>query len=597
MPVSAPPTPSGALASGPTVTDTARAAATVETDPMVGTVLGDRYRIGKRLGEGGMGMVYTGEHILMKKQVAIKLLHQDLGLVDDAVKRFEREAQSASRLSHPGIVGVTDFGRTENGVLYLVMEYVAGRALADVIRGRAVPLERALHLTRLILRGLAHAHDAGIVHRDLKPANIMVIERPGASDTVKILDFGIAKMTDPADNQEVALTRGGMIFGTPSYMSPEQAAGDTVDARSDLYSCGVILFEMLTGRKPFIADDLVKLMAMQVTAPPPRFSEVAPQLRIPAAVEAAVMRALAKSRDERFASALEFLDALDAAETPAPVSLPVGQLTTQFTTTFKMLSVRVRQGAMGIWHDRHRRNIAGGILAVVLTLTAVTGLFGESDPVPEPVQAELQKPMQEVEAKLAAGDLKEARALLMQQLSKHPESARIHFHLGTIAFVENRPDEGLQHYGKALELDPGLRGDAALIMNLRSLLQDRTRAESALGFMIDHVGKPARSTLIELASKDKRPTIRRRAREACDALGCSGKVDRVSSLALDLEQAKTCDEKREAVVALGDTGQEAAIEPLKKARRSGGALGKFFGLGNECVRKDIKEALEKLGAE
>ncbi len=566
-------------------------------DPMVGTILGDRYRIASRIGEGGMGMVYLGEHILMKKQVAIKLLHEDLGLVDDAVKRFEREAQSASRLNHPGIVGVTDFGRAQNGLLFLVMEYVAGRSLAEVIRGRALPLEHALHLTRLILRGLAHAHEAGIVHRDLKPANIMVIEREGASDVVKILDFGIAKMTDPEDNHDVALTRGGMIFGTPSYMSPEQAAGDPVDTRSDLYSCGVILFEMLTGRKPFVADDLVKLMAMQITAPTPRFAEAAPHLQIPRSVEAAVMHALAKSREDRFSSALEFLDALDGAEMPTP-GLPVAQSVAQITTTVKQLGLRVRAEAIRTWQDRRRRNIAGGILAVFLTLTAVTGLFGESDPVPAPVQPELQKPMQQVEAKLATGDLKEARVLLMQQLSKHPDSARIHFHLGTIAFVENRPDEGLQHYTRALEFDPGLRGDAALMMNLRALLQDRTRAESALAFLIDHIGKPARNTLSDLASKDRRPSIRRKARAACDTLGCLRDVDQVASYTLDLEQGKTCEEKREAVFALGETGEDAAVEPLKKARRSGGgALGKFFGLGNECIRKDIKDALLKLGAE
>ncbi|MDZ4695889.1 MAG: tetratricopeptide repeat protein, partial [Deltaproteobacteria bacterium] len=188
--------------------------------------------------------------------------------------------------------------------------------------------------------------------------------------------------------------------------------------------------------------------------------------------------------------------------------------------------------------------------------------------------------------------------LLMQQLSKHPDSARIHFHLGTIAFVENRPDEGLQHYTKALEFDPGLRGDAALMMNLRALLQDRTRADKALAFLIDHIGKPARNTLSDLASKDRRPSIRRRARTACDALGCLRDVDQVASYTLDLEQGKTCEEKREAVVALGETGEDAAIEPLKKARRNGGgALGKFFGLGNDCIRKDIKDALAKLGAE
>src|SRR5688500_6871757 len=244
-------------------------------DPLVGAIIGERYRLLGRIGEGGMGLVYRAEHILMKKVVALKLLHTELGNVDDAPRRFEREAQSASRLNHPNIIAVTDFGRAATGQLFLVMEYVPGISLAELLEQGALPPPRAVQITRQMLEGLEHAHAQGVIHRDLKPPNIMLATYPDArhGEVVKILDFGIAKLSQAEG--DLPLTQGAMVFGTPSYMSPEQATAQEADARSAIYSCVVILFEMLTGRKPFVADDLVKVMAMQVTSPPPRLSAVA----------------------------------------------------------------------------------------------------------------------------------------------------------------------------------------------------------------------------------------------------------------------------------------------------------------------------------
>ncbi len=222
-------------------------AAPLPRDPFVGAVIGDRYRVIARIGEGGMGAVYKAEHVLIKKTVALKLLHGELGQVEEAARRFEREAQSASRLSHPHIIAVTDFGRAASGELFLVMEYVPGESLAQAIedavrdRGR-MPVPRAIALTKQILRALDHAHRQGVVHRDLKPANVMLTPAPdGAGESVKILDFGIAKISAGLTEGEVPLTQGAMVFGTPSYMSPEQATAQDVDARADLYACGVIL--------------------------------------------------------------------------------------------------------------------------------------------------------------------------------------------------------------------------------------------------------------------------------------------------------------------------------------------------------------------
>ena len=284
-------------------------------DPLVGALLGDRYRIISLLGVGGMGAVYRAHHTTLKREVAVKVLLPDFGGKDEFVRRFEREAESASRLAHPNIIAVTDFGRTPEGLLFLVMEYLVGQSLTAAIRlGPLVPL-RALAITRQILLGLGHAHAAGIVHRDLKPDNIMLVERDGQADVVKILDFGIAKITDaqPGSGRE-ALTQAGVIFGTPEYLSPEQALGAVVDARADLYAAGVILFEMLTGRRPFESEDKVRIISMHLSHAVPKLFEANPAISVPLPIEQVVMQALEKEREHRFSSASAFLSALEDAE-------------------------------------------------------------------------------------------------------------------------------------------------------------------------------------------------------------------------------------------------------------------------------------------
>src|SRR6185312_15757533 len=210
------------------------------TDPFIGQVVGERYRIVNRIGLGGMGAVYRAEHTMMRRDLAIKVLLPELSGKEEFARRFEREAESASRLDHPNIITVTDFGRTAEGSLFLVMEFLAGTSLSAAIAEGPMPRGRALAIERQILRALDHAHAAGVVHRDLKPENIMLVERDGQTDVVKILDFGIAKVTEPQNGSpgREALTQAGVIFGTPEYLSPEQALGEAVDARADVYAAG-----------------------------------------------------------------------------------------------------------------------------------------------------------------------------------------------------------------------------------------------------------------------------------------------------------------------------------------------------------------------
>jgi serine/threonine-protein kinase len=585
------------------------------TDPSVGKVVGERYRLLGRIGEGGMGAVYRAEHILMKKVVAIKLLHGELGRVDEAVRRFEREAQSASRLSHPNIIAVTDFGRTAAGEFFLVMEYVPGHSLADAIQlARRLPLGRALLIVRQMLQALAHAHAQGVVHRDLKPANVMLTRGqpgsgPASEDVVKILDFGIAKMSQELSEGERPLTQTAMVFGTPSYMSPEQATAQEVDARADLYSCGVMLYELLTGRKPFIAQDIARILAMQVTAKVPSFAETAPDLRLPAALEAVVMRALEKDRTRRFQTAGEFLQALDSLE----MAVVPQALAAEAVTRARVLAARAR--AIGAelkalyarlpWEFRRWTPIAG-VIGVVLALVIVPTLCQRSSPVasappaPRPVESAAKEPLRQAEAAITRGRLSEARAMLLQLLSKYPGEARVHYLLGNLEFVDRKPEAALEAYGEALRLDGGLRGDAALLLNVRSLLDDRDKrlAWEALTLTTQRIGAPAARTLAEMASDDRRPEFRAAARTACEDLKCLDRVDLVKSYGLDLSQARTCDEKREAVKRLAGVGgnrRPQAVEALKKARTVRGAFGGLLGGGNDCVRKDIDAALKDLG--
>ena len=227
----------------------------VTADQRVGTVLAERYRIDALLGEGGMGRVYAAEHVLMRKRLAIKVLHRELTTVPEVVARFEREAMAAANIEHANVAAATDFGKLADGSVFLVLEFVQGKNLRDEIATGPFSEARALHVARQIASALGSAHALNIVHRDLKPENVMLVDRGGDPDFVKVLDFGIAKVpigeVDRAPTAKTAartpITKAGMVFGTPEYMAPEQALGQTVDGRADLYALGVILFEMLAG--------------------------------------------------------------------------------------------------------------------------------------------------------------------------------------------------------------------------------------------------------------------------------------------------------------------------------------------------------------
>jgi serine/threonine protein kinase len=285
-----------------------------DNDPRIGQVLADRYRIDRLLGEGGMGKVYAAEHVLMRKRLALKVLHDDLSNVPEVVARFEREARAAANIEHPNIAAATDFGKLPDGAVYLALEYVEGTSLRDVIERDAPMLSlRALKIARQIASALASAHALDIVHRDLKPENVMLVHKGGDPNFVKVLDFGIAKVPigSATEGGEQPITKMQMVLGTPEYMAPEQALSETVDGRSDVYALGVMLYEMLSGTRPFRKKREKGILAQQLAGEPPPFAQTAPRAGIPPQVESLVMDLLQVKRQAR-PQAIEVARRIDA---------------------------------------------------------------------------------------------------------------------------------------------------------------------------------------------------------------------------------------------------------------------------------------------
>ena len=270
---------------------------------LVGSVIADRYHVIRKLGEGGMGQVYLAEHVRMGRKSAVKVLHPGMVNDADAISRFNREASNASRISHPHVAAIYDFGETSDGLIYLAMEFVEGEPLTDIIERGALPAARAANIVRQAGEALAVAHDLGIVHRDLKPDNIMIARNRDGSDCVKVVDFGIAKA---ANVEAQKVTRTGLIVGTPEYMSPEQLAGDPLDGRSDIYSLALVGFAMLTGRLPFPSETAQESMIMRLTDRPRSLAEMKPEVKWPAQLQAVMDRALARDAASRYTSAADF---------------------------------------------------------------------------------------------------------------------------------------------------------------------------------------------------------------------------------------------------------------------------------------------------
>jgi serine/threonine protein kinase len=296
-------------------------------DPLISQLVADRYKVLRKLGEGGMGSVYLAEHVVIEKKFALKVLAPELARRSDLVARFLQEARSASRIGHENVIDIMDFGQSPDGLVYIAMEFLDGKDLGEIVRAKgAMQWPEARDIVLQICRALRAAHDKGIVHRDMKPENIFLIQREGQPHFVKILDFGIAKVMG-LDPNGPRLTRTGMIFGTPEYMAPEQAEGKDTDHRADIYAVGCIMYHLLTGQTPFVAESFMTMLTKHLMEEPVPPSARRPDLVITPEMDGLVLKALEKDREKRWQSMAELVEAVGVCPGPesAAPKLPGGQ--------------------------------------------------------------------------------------------------------------------------------------------------------------------------------------------------------------------------------------------------------------------------------
>ncbi len=337
-------------------------------EDLEGKRLADRFDVGEIVATGGMGTVYRATQLGLGRAVALKVLRQHSAWDRDTVQRFHREAKTMSLLVHPNTVRVIDFGETPEGLLFLAMEYLEGRTLSQAIRDRELGVQDAVDITAQILSSLKEAHDKGVIHRDLKPDNIFLTEDPASDEPlVKVLDFGIAKIVGGDISVDALETQAGTVFGTPKYMSPEQAQGHELDGRSDLYAVGALLYAMLTGSPPFDDPDAVVVMAQHIRKMPVSPRQRVPSAPIPPALDRVVMKALAKSPEDRFRDAGAFLEALNAASPAVRAFASASRVTRAIDRAWRQ--PKVRRAGVGA--------LAGSLAVVALAALVLTLTFRE----------------------------------------------------------------------------------------------------------------------------------------------------------------------------------------------------------------------------
>jgi serine/threonine-protein kinase len=608
--------------------------------PGPGAVIDGRYRLDALLGKGGMGVVYRAEHLALRRTVAVKLLHPGLAAVSDLRSRFEREAIAIGRIDHPNCVSVTDFGKLEDGSLFLVMELLDGRSLGDLLDEEA-PLApgRALRLLRQILAGLGHAHAAGIVHRDVKPENVFVVRDAEGNETAKVLDFGIAKVIGGGEGgDEVKLTQAGVAFGTPIYMSPEQAFGNPLDGRADLYAASVLAFEMIGGKPPFYADDKLELLSMHTSRPPPSMTAVRAKLiagkaaaqanagatndgpGVTPAIEQLVLRGLAKRPEDRYANAAEYVAAIDAvlagsgagaaraappATTPAapgrheeaatPVTGALAVDTSDAHAQAHALMELTQPGALLANRRRLLRAafvLATAVLLGVLAATMWRGRGAATAPPPDPATLAGR-----AAAQLQRGKPGEAIKTIESATEAARAEPEVQTQLGLAYAAARKNDAALAAYRRALELDPERGKDARLRASLQAIADDTdvAAATAALELMVKTLAiGSARAQVIREAAAPGMD--RRRAMAAlAEKLGAAHEVDWLASYLLDLDEGEVCAQRKPAVARLRALGDPRAIPALEAALERKGKVGKWRGRNvNECLVDDVKAALTYL---
>lgn len=580
--------------------------AAAQPDPRIGTTLSGRYLIEERLGEGAMGVVYKGEHTLMRMPVAIKVLQKSLSSDAEVMQRFQREAQSAGRIGHPNVCAATDFGQTDDGELFMVMEYLQGRTLTDeiAIHGALSPV-RVVGLGLQLCAALEAAHAIGVIHRDLKPENVMLVGA-GATEQIKVMDFGVASVSQEGP-EDVKLTRAGAVYGTPAYMAPEQVTGDGVDARSDLYALGVLLHECLTGDLPFEAKTATQMMTLHLTTEPAPLPS-----SIPARLRALVDALLAKDPGDRPADATETARLLEVAleDDPAPPEraslpplLPASTDAVAATRRTNTVLVIAALGVVGLV-------VFLGMVVVALTLSPDDSSEGEAA-VAKEISASLGEERDAfvreanlsgaLEA-LARDDHDAALAALAEAAKAHPDSSHLRYYEGIAQMAKGDEDAALERYAAAITADARYADDTQLLGEVVGLLGERSkkRREAADAFITEHLSgsKGLDAALTEAALEGGSRRGRSAAFDLLESRGALTRMDPATKLRLELRTASGCKNKEKLVEAAEELGDPAVLPELKEL-----AATKKTGCGLlnledclKCTRSELDRAIDTLEA-
>ncbi len=574
-------------------------------DPMIGTLLDGRYLLLSLLGEGGMGHVYRANHVLMDKPVAVKLIHAELAHMEDVAKRFEREAKSSSRLTDPHCITVTDFGRTDDGTLYLVMEILEGDELDVRLEEQgALPLDEALRIISQILKGLAHAHGQGVVHRDLKPENVFLVDHGDEKDFVKILDFGIAKLAAGGGSEN--LTKSGVVFGTPKYLSPEQALGDKMDHRVDLYAVGIMLYELLTGKPPFDAETAMDTLSMHLTKDPPSLAEFGV---FPRGLQEVFNKALAKKPEDRYASAEEFQAAIEAldpeGDPPSGVQQIIDKISEKVSKTTSsgkgrggritaiiVLLVIVAAGGLAVYY--YQDKIQDEIWKLWNPPQPISQKVGDLGKKTDTVKSMLDR----ADLQLRDGNPAEAVISVKEVLEISPDLAPANMLLGHGLFLSGDREAAMESYEKAISSQADLADDVRLKENLREALKWKGPRDNAALLIAGHGDEEGVKLLADLCNSAlTEGDVRRSARSALVETAHGDAVDWLTSLTADFHEHTRCKTRKEIIAQMEETGNPGFLTLLKSYRPI--TTKKRWGkkkTSNACIGDAVLKAIKTLSA-
>lgn len=554
-----------------------------------GLVVAHRYRIVAKLGSGAMGAVFLAEHIELGRRVALKTIHHHLLGSPEAVARFEREALASARIDHPNVVAANDVVRLDDGSPVLVLEYVQGRSLAKrLLDDGPPPLGITVSLLEALSGALVEAHDAGIVHRDLKPDNLLLVERPGVPVTLKILDFGIAKLVGEAGATMASGAPGtqlGLVYGTPRYMAPEQAIGQQVDARVDLYAVGVIAYELLSGHVPFDGDDLMAIVTKQLTETPSPLPR-----HVPSALAAVVAKLLAPHANERFSSATELSAALRSIAAGMASSPPVDEMS---TASFQA-PLRVSMQSAPIQARATRRGPLFVAAVAALVMVLATGWFiarrpGERAQSPSTPSFSFtrQTPSDDELARAKSA----GRSALEQLAFRFPNDGSVVIALVDASHAEGAPLLVAKYLTALAAMDPAAAASFGAIAEADAQKSDEAAA-ALVPLLANRLGDAGLDALVALA--DRKGPAKRKAVESLGVEAVRARLRPPCRVLVDARAAKTCAERKSLLARMLDNG-DARVAPLVSAWSAERGCG-FLSLDdcNPCLRS--KEARTQLTA-